>query len=75
MVNILEMANCRVKWSEIWDSGVLMERVWGIFDLAAFKVIQGSLGALTIFWGYYFQIAASSTVLIVCQPKFYRCVS
>ena len=50
LVNILEMANGRAKRSEIWDSGVIVEHVWGTFDRAAFKVIWGSFVALGIFW-------------------------
>ncbi len=33
------MANRRAKWSEIWNSEVVTEHVWGACDLAAFNVI------------------------------------
>ena len=41
MANILEMDNCRAILSEIWDSGVPGEHVWGIYDIIAFKGIFG----------------------------------
>ncbi len=63
------MTNCRAKRSEIRDSGVLVEYVWVIFDLTAFKVIWGSIGTLEIFRKYDFQIAASSTLMILLQPN------
>ena len=58
------MANGRAKWSEIWDSWVLVEHVWRTFDLAEFNVICGSFGALASFQKYNFQNAASSTLMM-----------
>ncbi len=78
--NILEMADHRVKRSQMWDlggGGVLMDQAWSTFDLAAFKVICVSFGALTTFWKYDFQNATSSkfytydsflTKLLICVP-------
>ena len=37
LANILEMANGKVKGSEIWHSGVGLGMYGGTFDLAAFK--------------------------------------
>ena len=42
------MAKRRVKGSEIWDSGVLVEHIWDNFDLVRVKVVLGSFGALAI---------------------------
>ncbi len=49
--------------------GVLVEHVWGTFDLAPSKVIWGSFGALAIFRKYDFQNAASSSPLFFLQPN------
>ena len=46
---ILEIAIRRAKWSEIWNSVVLVENIWENFDLIMLKVILGSFGALVIF--------------------------
>ncbi len=47
MPDILEMANHRAKWSEIWDSGVVVTSIRGTFDLFGiqyhFGVIQCTL--------------------------------
>ena len=43
IANILEMINHRERWSEIWDSGVLIQHLRGIFDLLVFKLILGHL--------------------------------
>ncbi len=43
-------AGCRVKRSEIWESGVVVICIWGTFDLLVFKVILGSLIALVSKW-------------------------
>ncbi len=67
--NILEMASGRAKRSEIWDSVVLEEHVWGTFDLAAFTVIWGSFDSRVIFLKYDFQNVASST-FVLFQPNF-----
>ncbi len=36
IANILEMGNRRAKGSKIRDSGLLVGRIWGTFDLAVF---------------------------------------
>ncbi len=38
---MLEMVNNRAKWSKTWGVRVLVELIWGIFDLVVFKVILG----------------------------------
>ncbi len=73
IVNILEMANLRVKWRESWDLGVLVEHVCGTFDSAVVKVIWGAFDALAIFRKYDVQNAASSTLIILFESNFYRC--
>ncbi len=35
------MASGRAKGGGIWDPGVLVEHVWGTFDLIALRVILG----------------------------------
>ena len=40
------MTACRVKWSEILDSEVVILCIRGVFDLLVCKVILGSFGAL-----------------------------
>ena len=51
MANILEMDNHRAKWSE-W---VVLEHIWGIFYLLAFKTILVSFDAPAIFvWKWFF---------------------
>ncbi len=54
MASILEMANHRAKWSEIYDSEVLVEHIWDNFDLVIFNIILGSFGALVIFLKLHF---------------------
>ena len=39
---IWRMSDHRVQRSEIWDSRVVVQHIWGTFGLAAFKVIYGS---------------------------------
>ncbi len=48
--NILERANRRAKRSEILDPRVLIQHMWGTFDLLVFKVILSSFGALVSKW-------------------------
>ncbi len=55
LVNILEVAIRKTKRSQIWDSGLLLEHIWGTFDLAAINVIWESFGDLTIFRKWAFQ--------------------
>ena len=43
-------AGRRAKYSEIWDSGVVVIYIWGTFDLLVFKVIWGSFIALDTIW-------------------------
>ena len=42
----------RAKRSEILNSLVVLQHIWGTFRLVAFKVILRSFGALTIFRNY-----------------------
>ena len=42
-------SNRRANLSEIWDSRVVVQHIWGTFGLVAFKVILRSFGALSIF--------------------------
>ncbi len=42
------MANVRAKRSNSWDTGILVKHVLGTFDIAAFKVMLGSFGAVAI---------------------------
>ena len=44
------MAGRRAKWSEIWDSLILVTYIWGTFDLAGFKVILELFSALFSKW-------------------------
>ncbi len=37
-----------MKWSESWDSELVVTCILGIFDLLVFKVILGSFGALVL---------------------------
>ncbi len=39
IANIMETASHREKRSEIWDSGVLVERIWDNLDLVMFKFV------------------------------------
>ena len=39
MTCISKTAGHRAKRTEIWDSGILVVHIWGIFDLVGFKVI------------------------------------
>ena len=41
------MTNLGLKRTENWESGVLVEYIWGTFDLVVFKVI---LGVLVSIW-------------------------
>ena len=50
MACILKKTGCRVKQSEIWDSGVLAVCIWCIFDLVGFEVIWRSCSALVSKW-------------------------
>ena len=43
-------AHHRAKWSEIWDSWILVTYIWGTYDLVVFKVIWGSFSALVSKW-------------------------
>ena len=45
----LEKSDHRAKQSEIWDSRVAIQHIWGTFGLVAFKVILRSFAALLIF--------------------------
>ncbi len=45
-----KMAGRRAIRSEIWESGVIVTRIWGTFDLLVFKVILGSFGAFVSKW-------------------------
>ena len=38
-----KMAQCKVKRSEIWDSGLGVLCIWDIFDLLVLNIILGSL--------------------------------
>ena len=58
------MANHRAKMSESWDSEVIVEHIWGTFDLISFKVIWGHSGHLQFFLKYAFRKAASSTLMV-----------
>ncbi len=44
----LEVANHKAKESEILDSWVLVEHMWGTFDILVFKVILASFGACSL---------------------------
>ncbi len=46
---IWKTSDRRAKRSEIWDSRVVVQYIWGIFGLVAFKVILRSFGALSMF--------------------------
>ncbi len=46
---IWKTSDRRAKWSELWDSWVVVQHIRGTFGLLAFKVILGSFGALAIF--------------------------
>ena len=50
MANILETANRRAKWREIWYSGVVVTYILAAFDLLVLKVIFGSFGTLVSKW-------------------------
>ncbi len=45
-----KMAGRRAKWSEMWDSWILVTQIWATFDLVGFEVILGSFGALVSKW-------------------------
>ena len=47
-MNILEMVNRREKRGRVWDSVVLVQHMFGTFDVEVFKVILGTFGALAI---------------------------
>ncbi len=59
------MVNRRVKRSEIWDLGLLVEHMKDIFDIVMFKVILGSFKALRIF----------PKILLLQNCFFYTCDS
>ncbi len=59
VVNILEMANRRVKRSEMWDFWVLVEGVWGTFDLAELKLS----------WGHLVHLKLSDPLLFICARQ------
>ncbi len=40
----------RAKKSEIWNSGIVVTCIWGIFDLLVFNVIFRLFGALVSKW-------------------------
>ncbi len=44
IASILEMAYHRAKRGEIWNLGLLAERIWGTFDLLVINVIWGLFG-------------------------------
>ncbi len=46
---IWKTSDGRAKQSEIWDSRVAVQQIWGTFGLVAFKVILRSFSALSIF--------------------------
>ncbi len=46
---IWKMSDRRAKWSEIWDSWVVVQDIRDTFGLLAFEVILRSFGALAIF--------------------------
>ena len=46
---IWKKSDRRAKRSEIWDSRVVVQHIWGAFGLVAFKVILRSFRALSIF--------------------------
>ncbi len=39
-----------MKWSEIWDPGILVTLIWYTFDFVVFKVILGSFSTLFSKW-------------------------
>ncbi len=43
------MSDCRANLSENGHSQVVVQHIWGTFDLVAFNVILRSFGALSIF--------------------------
>ena len=45
-----KLARPTAKLSEIWDSWILVTKIWGTFDLVGFKVILGSFSALVSEW-------------------------
>ncbi len=46
MAYILKMARRRAKWSNIWDSWILVTYMWDTYDLLMFKAILGLFGVL-----------------------------
>ncbi len=46
---ILDMDNHGAKQNKLWNFGVLMEHIWGTFDLIVAKVILISFSALASF--------------------------
>ncbi len=67
--NILEIDNYRVKQTEIWDSGVLVEHICKNFDLALFKVIWGSIGAPALFSKIQFYNASSALRILLSAKE------
>ncbi len=46
----LKMTGCRVKPSEISDSGILVDHIEGTFDLVVLKVIFGAFRTIVLKW-------------------------
>ncbi len=65
---ISEIGNHRVKRSETWDSGVLMEHLWDTFDHHS-RSFCGHSVPETFFRKYYFHNAATSTLMILSQSN------
>ena len=70
LVNILEMANYRMKRSEIWDSGGTSGTCMGYLERS--KVTCGSFGALPIFRKYDFQ-NGSTLMILFTTKRLYAC--
>ena len=68
--NIWKTSDRRAKRSELWDSWVVVQHIWGTFSLVAFKVIWGSFGALVIFP----ETTMSNKLYFFCksQPRFIK---
>ncbi len=43
----MEIVNRAVKWNEIWDPGLVVQCIWGAFDLLVFKVILGTYALIS----------------------------
>ncbi len=50
MVSISKTVGRRVKLNEIWNSGIVVIHIYGIFDLAVFKVIVGVIRCICLKW-------------------------